>query len=55
MNKILNIKILEAITLIAESTDQQVSYEVKHSIDKEPFRKTGVKKTFITIEITEPI
>ena len=50
-NKELDIKILEAIQLIASSTNSEVSYEVKHLTDKQPFSKQGINITSININL----
>lgn len=51
-NKELDIKILEAIKIIAESTDAQICYNVDHFVDKvAPFSKDGVNKTIINITL----
>lgn len=50
-SKELDIKILEAIQLIASNTDAQISYDVKHIVDKQPFSKQGVNITSININL----
>lgn len=47
----LDLKIIEAIKLIAESTEDKVSYNVFHPVDKPLFNKEGNSKTIINIEI----
>lgn len=51
-NTELDIKILEAIKTIAESTDGQISYDVSHIVEKTSiFSKEGVNKTVINITL----
>ena len=47
----LDLKVIEAIKLIAESTTDKVSYNVYNSIEKPVFGKGGSNKTVINIEI----
>lgn len=49
----LNKAILEAISIIVTNTTKEVSFKVEHSVDKQPFKKQGIKKTFILIELSE--
>jgi hypothetical protein len=50
----LDLSILEAIKLITtKATGYQVSYDVKTLIEKDFFRKEGVKKILIDISLTQ--
>lgn len=56
MDKTQDLKILEAISLIASNTQGQISYDVNHHVDKLPFKKSNsIKRTVINIVITESI
>jgi len=46
----LQLAILDAIKLITENTNSQVSYDVRHTIEMNLFKKSG--KSQITIAIT---
>lgn len=53
-NKKLELAILEAIKIISQETDAQVSFKVEHVSDKpNPFSKDVINKTFISIEIKD--
>ncbi len=47
----INLKIIEAIKIIASDTGYQVSYDVGHVIEKRPFRKSGIKKILVSITL----
>lgn len=51
MNKELNLKILEAITKIVESTDDSVTYKVSQ-IDETPMFSKGKATRTITLDLT---
>lgn len=53
--KKLELSILDAIKQISENTTDNVSFDVHHMIEKQPFKKGGKLKTIVNIVITKNI
>jgi hypothetical protein len=50
-----DMKIIEAIKLIASIPDHQISYEVRPVVIKQPFRKTAERQVIINITLTKQV
>ena len=50
-----DMKIIEAIKLIASIPDHQISYEVRPVVIKQLFRKTAEKQVIINITLTKQV
>jgi hypothetical protein len=57
INSTQDLKILEAISLIASNAEGQLSYDVNHYVDDKSFLKKGnpIKKTVINIVIEKQV
>jgi len=53
MEQKLSMAILEAIKVVAQATEHQVSHKVEYVVEKQFMKKEAIKKTFIEIQITE--
>lgn len=52
----LNAAILKAIGTIVDASDEfQVSYDVRHQVDKELFKKEATKKVVIEITLSKQV